>query len=117
MYVAKLSQIAVEGIHYEESFKYPQHESGSELPVRFLYPIKVAVKKVNSPLIKKLRVIDLYSGEDGNTITMRLTFSCMDWTLTREEDQDVTASIVEKLACKMIYLKYRPCKLARLRLV
>jgi len=103
--VAMLSQIADAGIHYEEASKYP----GMEVDLSFLSdsfaPIQAAVKEANSPLIKKLRVIDLYSGEDGNTITVRLTFSCMDRTLTREEVQAVTDTIVENLAGKKICLK------------
>jgi phenylalanyl-tRNA synthetase beta chain len=103
--VAELSRITDAGIHYEEASKYP----GMEVDLSFLSdsfaPIQAAVKEANSPLIKKLRVIDLYSGEDGNTITVRLTFSCMDRTLTREEVQAVTDSIVEKLAGQKICLK------------
>jgi len=103
--VAMLSQIADAGIHYEEASKYP----GMEVDLSFLSdsfaPIQAAFKEANSPLIKKLRVIDLYSGEDGNTITVRLTFSCMDRTLTREEVQAVTDTIVENLAGKKICLK------------
>ena len=103
--VAKLSQIADAGIHYEEASKYP----GMEVDLSFLSdsfaPIQAAVKEANSPLIKKLRVIDLYSGEDSTTITVRLTFSCKDRTLTREEVQAVTDSIVGNLASKNICLK------------
>jgi phenylalanyl-tRNA synthetase beta chain len=68
-------------------------------------PIRDCVAEVNSPLIKKIRVIDIYSGEEGNAITVRLTFSCPDRTLTREEVQQITDTLVEKLAAQGIRMK------------
>ena len=103
--VAALSQIVDAGIHYEEASKYP----GMEVDLTFLSntyaPIQAAIAEANSPLIKKVKVIDLYSGKDGDAITVRLTFSCMDRTLTREEVQAITDNIIAILAQKDIRLK------------
>ncbi len=68
-------------------------------------PIAESIQKVNSPLVKNVKLIDMYRGEDGNAITLRLTFSCMDRTLTREEVQAVSNAVIEDLAAKGIRLK------------
>ncbi|MBQ6789640.1 MAG: phenylalanine--tRNA ligase subunit beta [Clostridia bacterium] len=103
--VALISEIADAGIHYEEASKYP----GMEVDLTFLSdsyaPIKAAIASENSPLIKKVGVVDLYAGEEGNSITVRITFSCDDRTLTREEVQAVSDSIVAKLAADGISMK------------
>lgn len=103
--VIALSKIADDSIHYEEASKYP----GMEVDLTFLSasyaPIQAAINAANSPLIKKVRVIDVYSGEDGNAITVRLTFSCADRTLTREEVQQITDGIIELLAGNGIRMK------------
>jgi len=100
-----LSQIQDKGLHYEESSKYP----GMEVDLTFLSdtyaPIAQAVEQVNSPLVRKLKVVDSYQGEDGKAITVRLFFGCMDRTLTREEVQAVSDEIVAVLAAEAIQLK------------
>lgn len=103
--MALLSRILDTGIHYEEASKYP----GMEVDLTFLSgiyaPIQDAIASVNSPLIRKVKVIDTYSGEDGAAITVRLSFGCMDRTLTREEVQAVTDKIIETLTGRNIRLK------------
>ena len=103
--VVKLSQIADASIHYEEASKYP----GMEVDLTFLSetfaPIAQKVEEENSPLIRGVKVVDLYKGEEGKTITVRLLFGCKDRTLTREEVQAVTDSIVAKLAAAGISMK------------
>ena len=103
--VVKLSQIADAGIHYEEASKYP----GMDVDLTFLSdsfaPIAKVIEEEKSPLIRKVKVADLYKGEEGNAITVRVFFGCMDRTLTREEVQAVTDSIVEKLANTGIRMK------------
>ena len=103
--VALLSQIESAGIHYEETSKYP----GMEIDLTFLSPafapIQEAITNANSPLIKKVKVIGVYTGEGANAITVRVTFGCMDRTLTREEVQQVTDGIVADLAAKGIVMK------------
>ena len=103
--MAALAKVSDAGIHYEETSKYP----GMDLDLTFLSdryaPIAESVKKVNSPLIKSVRLIDMYQGEDGNAITLRLTFSCMERTLTRDEVMEVANAIIDDLAAKNIRLK------------
>ena len=103
--VAALTAVADQGIHYEGLSKYP----GMEVDLTFrsdLYaPIKAAIESANSPLLKKVKVVDLYRGEDGNAITVRLYFGCMDRTLTREEVAAVTDGIVASLNEQGVCLK------------
>ena len=103
--VLELSRIAAGSIHYEEASKYP----GMEVDLTFLSdsyaPIQAAIAQENSPLLRKVRVIGIYPGEDGNAITVRLAFGCMDRTLTREEVLQVTDSIVNHLAESGIRMK------------
>lgn len=103
--VAALSGIESLGIHYEESSRYP----GMEVDLTFLSgtyaPIEAAIREAACPLIKKVKVIDVYSDDNCDAITVRLTFSCMDRTLTREEVQAVTDGIIAALAGQNIRLK------------
>ena len=103
--VAALTAVADQGIHYEGLSKYP----GMEVDLTFrsdrYEPIKGAIEAAASPLLKKVKVVDLYRGEDGNAISVRLYFGCMDRTLTREEVLAVTDGIVADLSAKGINLK------------
>ena len=68
-------------------------------------PIAAAIEKTGSSLIRKVKVAGTYQGEDGNAITVRIAFGCMDRTLTREEVQAVTDSVIADLAQQNICLK------------
>lgn len=102
---AALSRIEDAGIHYEETSKYPGMEVDLTLLSNSYAPIEKAISGANSPLIQKVKVVDVYRGGDGKAITVRLTFSCMDRTLTREEVQAVTDGIIADLAQQGIRLK------------
>lgn len=103
--MALFSAMPDAGIHYEEASRYP----GMEVDLTFLSdsyaPIRAAVEGANSPLIRKISVIDQYRGEGGNAITIRLSFSCKERTLTREEVQQITDGIVQTLAQTGIRMK------------
>jgi len=103
--VAEICKLENAGIHYEEASKYP----GIEIDLTFISdsyaPIKAVIEAANSPLLKKTKVVDIYVDDDGKAITVRLTFSCMDRTLTREEVQVVTDGIIDTLAASGIRLK------------
>ena len=103
--VLALSKLADAGIRYEETSKYP----GMEVDLTFLSetyaPIRDAIAAANSPLLKKVRLVGTYADENGASITVRLTFSCMDRTLTGEEVHKVTDTIIETLAAQGIRLK------------
>ena len=68
-------------------------------------PIKAVIENTKSSLLKKSSVVDIYADDEGKAITVRLTFSCMDRTLTREEVQTVVDEIVSNLAKISINLK------------
>ena len=103
--VLALSKLADAGIRYEETSKYP----GMEVDLTFLSetyaPIRDAIAAANSPLLKKVRLVGTYADENGASITVRLTFSCMDRTLTGEEVHRVTDTIIETLATQGVRLK------------
>ena len=73
-------------------------------PDTFL-PIKQAIESADSPLIKKYEVVDIYEDENGKSISVRITFSHPEKTLTREEVSDVYMSIIENLKTQDIALK------------
>ena len=50
-------------------------------------------------------MVDVYNGEDGNAISVRLFCGCCDRTLTREEVQTVVDGIIAALAEKNVCLK------------
>ena len=103
--VAEICKLKKAEIHYEEASKYPGMEIDLTFMSDFYAPIKEAIETVNSPLIKKTKVADIYVDDEGKAITVRLTFSCADRTLTREEVQAVVDVIVCALAEKNINLK------------
>ena len=103
--VAKLTQVEPQPIVYEEPSKYP----GMEVDMTFLAdkyePIEKAIAAANSPILKKARVTGTYADEAGKSITVRLTFSHSERTLTREEVMAVTDGIVDALAKEGVALK------------
>jgi phenylalanyl-tRNA synthetase beta chain len=68
-------------------------------------PIKKAIEDTNSPLIKKYEVVDIYEDENGKSISVRITFSHPEKTLTREEVSDVYTNIIDTLKAQGIALK------------
>ncbi len=105
MDVEAFAKLVNNSISYEEPSKYP----GIEIDLSFISdkfaPIIEAVKAANSPLVKKVDVVDVYNDESGKSITTRITFAHPDKTLTREEVMDVAESVIAKLGEKGIALK------------
>jgi phenylalanyl-tRNA synthetase beta chain len=103
--VDKLAVVENAGISYEEPSKYP----GIEVDLSFIADrfeqIGTAIKSAKSELLKKVSVTDVYSDENGKSITVRLVFSHNDRTLTREEVTEVTDRIIEQLKSEGINLK------------
>ncbi len=95
--VRLFAEVAASGIRYEEASKYPSMEIDLTFRSGTYAPIEGAIREVNSPLVKKVSVVDTYRDGTVNTITVRILFSCMDRTLTREEVQAVADAIVSKL--------------------
>lgn len=103
--VEAFAKLVNNSISYEEPSKYP----GIEIDLSFISdkfaPIIDAIKAENSPLVKAVDVVDIYSDESGKSITTRITFAHPDKTLTREEVMDVAESVIAKLGEKGIALK------------
>ncbi len=103
--VTRLTQVAGAPIVYEEPSKYP----GMEVDMTFLAdkyePIEKAIAAVNSPIIKKAVVTGTYADESGKSITVRLSFSHSERTLTREEVMEVVDRIVDTLSKEGVTLK------------
>lgn len=105
--VEKFAKIENASISYEEPSKFPEMEIDLSFVSQKFAPIAEAVKLVNSSLIKKIEVTDIYDDEADGTksITTRLTFAHPEKTLTREEVQEVTDKIINALKEKNISLK------------
>ena len=92
-------------IKYEEPSKYPEMEIDLSFVSDKFSPIADAIAEQSCPLIKKVRVADIYEDENGKSITVRMVFSCPDRTLTREEVMAVADSIIASLKNNGIELK------------
>ena len=105
--VEKFAKIENASISYEEPSKFPEMEIDLSFVSQRFAPIAEAVKLVNSSLIKKIEVTDIYDDEADGTksITTRLTFAHPEKTLTREEVGEVTDKIINALKEKNISLK------------
>lgn len=103
--VGELTNIQYDGIKYEESSKFPTMEADLTFVCDTFRPISDAIESENSPLVKKVSVVDTYSDDAGKSITVRLLFSHAERTLTREEVSAVTDAIIERLAKENIALK------------
>lgn len=103
--VGELTNIQYDGIKYEESSKFPTMEADLTFVCDTFRPISDAIEAENSPLVKKVSVVDTYSDDAGKSITVRLLFSHAERTLTREEVSAVTDAIIERLAKENIALK------------
>ena len=103
--MAAITALTDAGIHYEEASKYPGMEIDLTFRSGVYAPIKAAIENANCPLIQKVKVVDLYKGEDGAAISVRVFFGCKDRTLTREEVTAVTDGIVASLQTQGICLK------------
>lgn len=105
MDVEAFAKLVNNSISYEAPSKYP----GIEIDLSFISdkfaPIIEAVKAADSPLVKKVDVVDVYNDESGKSITTRITFAHPDKTLTREEVMDVAESVIARLGEKGIALK------------
>ncbi len=103
--VGELTKVEYQGIKYEEASKFPSMEADLTFVCDTFRPISEAIEEENSPLIKRVSVVDTYSDDSGKSITVRLVFSHAERTLTREEVTADTDSIINRLAKKNILLK------------
>ena len=95
-------------IHISARFfqsRFPGMEQDLTFVVNRCQPILDAVKAENSPLVQKVTVLGTYSDITGKTITIRLSFSHPERTLTRDEVQAVVDGVVARLKGQGIELK------------
>ena len=103
--VTKFSEISDAGIHYAEPSKFPAIDVDLSFVTETFAPIGKAIENANCPLVKKVEVTDTYRDENGKSITVRLTFSHPEKTLTRDEVMEVANGIINELAKDGIALK------------
>ena len=96
--VTKFAEIEDAGIHYAEPSRFPAIEVDLSFVTETFAPIGKAIENAECPLIKNVQVVDTYRDENGKSITVRLTFSHPEKTLTRDEVMDVANSIIDTLA-------------------
>ena len=99
------TDIEFTSISYEEPSRFPEMLVDLSFVCDTFAPIKAAVDEVNSALIKKVSVADVYADENGKSITVRLLFAHKERTLTREEVSAVVDEITAKLSASGIELK------------
>ncbi|MDE6580346.1 MAG: phenylalanine--tRNA ligase subunit beta, partial [Ruminiclostridium sp.] len=92
-------------IAYEEPAKYPDVEIDLTLRTAVFSPIGDAIRKVNSPLVKKVSLVDTYDDEEGRALTVRITFLDKKRTLTREEVSSIVDEIIDQLKDMNVFIK------------
>lgn len=92
-------------LQYEEVSKYPSIDVDITLLSNTYAPIQAVIEDLQCPLIKKTKIIDIYSTESENAITIRITFSCKHRTLVREETQQIVDVLIHRLDCAKIHPK------------
>lgn len=103
--VRAFSEIADAGIVYREPSRFPGMEVDLSFVSETYAPIGAAIEAANCPWIQEVDVVDTYRDESGKSITVRLTFSHPERTLTREEVTAVVDKLIEALKAKGISLK------------
>ncbi len=92
-------------ITYDVPSRFPEIELDLSFVSETFRPISEAIAAENCPLIKKLSVADVYTDENGKSITVRLLFSHPERTLTKEEVLDVVGHVTDRLEKEGITLK------------
>lgn len=95
--VKAFSGVSDAGIHYTEISKYPEIEVDLSFVADKFEPIAKAIDALKNSLIRKIKVVDVYNGDNSKSITVRLTFAHYEKTLTRDEVTKVTDKLIEDL--------------------
>ena len=103
--VRAFSEIADAGIVYREPSRFPEMEADLSFVSETYAPIGEAIGALDCELLQNVEVTDTYRDESGKSITVRLTFSHPERTLTREEVTAVVDKLIEALKAKGISLK------------
>ena len=100
-----IASIKNASITYDEPSKFPTMDIDLSFVTDTFLPIKKAIENANCPLIKKYEVVDIYEDENSKSISVRLTFSHPQKTLTREEVLEIAGGIIDELKESGIVLK------------
>ena len=103
--MADFAEIENSSIVYSEPSRYPEMDIDISFVSDMYAPIGNAIKAEECPLIKNVSVVDTYTDDAGKSITVRITFSHPERTLTKEETMSVVDSIVEILEKSGIPMK------------
>ena len=103
--VKAFAEIKNASIVYEEVSKYPEIEIDLSFVSDKFEPIAAAIEAAESGLIRKVRVVDVYTGENSKSITVRITFSHAEKTLTKEEVSAITDMLIADLDALGITLR------------
>ena len=103
--VRTFEAIGANEIKYAEASKFPSIDVDVTFITETYAPIANAIAKVNSPLIKREKLVGTYEDEAGKTISTRLTFSDSERTLTKEEVMKIVDEIVAELKANGIEMK------------
>ncbi|MCR5719262.1 MAG: phenylalanine--tRNA ligase subunit beta [Lachnospiraceae bacterium] len=103
--VNEFSSVEKAAINYVEPGKFPAINIDLSFVTNRFAPIGEALKEVDSPLVKKVSVVDVYGEGDDKSVTVRISFAHDERTLTREEVNEVIAKLTEILAKKNIIIK------------
>lgn len=103
--IKEFATVKNKSIVYEEPSKYPEIEIDLSFVSEMFAPIAASIAEAGSRLIKRTEVVDTYADAGVKSLTVRLTFSHPEKTLTREEVLAVTDGIVARLEKQGIILK------------
>lgn len=103
--VPAFAEIKNAGIKYDEPSRFPEIEIDLSFVSEIFAPIGKAIENARCELIKNVDVVDTYRDNSGKSITVRLTFSHPEKTLTRDEVMKIVNSIVDSLAAENVILK------------
>ena len=103
--VPALVAVPAAPIDYRVPSRYPGMEQDLTVYSDTYAPIAEAVRKVNSPLVQGVSVVSTFVDPLGKSISVRISFSHPERTLTGEEVQQVMDAIVAELAEKGISMK------------
>ena len=103
--VTAFSELQNQGIVYSEPSRFPEIEIDLSFVSDVFAPIGEAIKNAGCSLIRRVEVADTYRDGAVKSITVRLTFSHPEKTLTRDEVMSVADGIIADLAGKNIPLK------------
>ena len=96
--VNKFAELENDSIAYEEPSRYPEMDIDVTFVSDKFAPIGKAIADENCGWIKKVKLADTYSDENGKSITVRMTFAHPERTLTKEEVMQYVDSIIARLA-------------------